>query len=103
MAPRDPELACQPDGSCGTRIGMRSAAASALSAAGASYCGAGPLPGPCGANEHIPSIPASAIQATTSGAMDQNMSRPSCSSRSFAGRGTGTDWPSAAALGADSG
>src|SRR5213592_973627 len=41
----------------------------------------------------MPSIPASTTQAITSGAIDQNMSRPSCSIRGFAGLGAGAAWP----------
>ncbi|CDO32399.1 hypothetical protein BN979_05227 [Mycolicibacterium vulneris] len=40
----------------------------------------------------MPSIPASTMQATTSGAIDQNISRPSCSNRDFSGFGTGVGW-----------
>ncbi len=32
------------------------------------------------------------MQATTSGASDQNMSRPSCSNRGFGSLGTGPGW-----------
>ncbi|GAB5897990.1 hypothetical protein OKHIL_37990 [Mycolicibacterium mageritense] len=32
------------------------------------------------------------MHATTSGAIDQNMSRPSCSNRDFAGLGAGVGW-----------
>src|ERR1700694_12470 len=41
----------------------------------------------------MPSIPASTMQASTSGAMDQNMSRPSCNSRGLAGLGAGAAGP----------
>src|ERR1700754_4155822 len=41
----------------------------------------------------MPSTPASTTQASTSGAIDQNMSRPSWSSLDFAGLGCGTAWP----------
>ena len=54
--------------------------------------GAGPLPGPPAWNEHMPSTPASTMQASTNGAIDQNMSRPSCSSRDLAGLGAGCGW-----------
>src|SRR4051812_19714498 len=40
----------------------------------------------------MPSTPANTMHAITSGAIDQNMSRPSCSSRGFAGLGAGAAW-----------
>jgi hypothetical protein len=42
MLPREPELACQPSGSWGNRMGILSAWASAFIAAGVSYGGSGP-------------------------------------------------------------
>ena len=53
------------------------AVASARRALAALYDGTGPRLTPLGAKEHIPTTPAKMMQAATSGAIDQNMSRPS--------------------------
>ena len=89
---RLPELDCQP----------RAAAAAGSGSSGRRRRPAAPperrrtASAPCRArwpaNEHMPSTPASTMQASTSGAIDQNMSRPSCSSRGFAGLGAGCGW-----------
>jgi fructose-1,6-bisphosphatase II len=44
---------------------------------------------PPGWNEHIPTKPASTMHPMSSGASDQNMSRPSCNRRGLAGLATG--------------
>ena len=51
------------------------------------------MAGPFGWNEHMPTIAARTMQASTSGASDQNMSRPSWNSL-----GLGSGWVTALLL-----